>query len=233
VSHSELHECGPLLVGDAPFPPGMQRLRAQTEMRPDEVDADRLHEIVVGVPVFAHGAARYQRAVYISSPQSFMGGKHLFRHIVGMASDTAFGERLEAAIKDAGFKNPRRFAIDAMNWPDSSGPQRVQNYIKGRIPDDDTLNLMAGKLGVSPVALLGYDPNAADAEIRDILRYLLELAGIGPGQADTIASAAFEARQLLRGLPEEGPPDIRARIAAHAAWRQRRSPTLGKQSDSA
>lgn len=127
-----------------------------------------------------------------------------------------FGRRLKAAIKEAGYRSARRFAIDALGWDENSGPQRLNNYInKDRIPDEDTLRLMLSKLKVSRDELLN---EGADRALRDILLQLCELEDIPRDRADRIATVFLEAKRLLGTYPQDGSPETRARLAAHSAW---------------
>lgn len=144
-------------------------------------------------------------------------------HKRDVANDPEFGARLRTLISLAGFKSLRRFAIDGMGWPEDGGAQKLNNYVKGRIPDVETLLKMADALKVSVVDLLGMqDANSApDEGWKDILQHLLELEGIPSDKADTIASVSLAAQRLFRAFPEEEPVETRARYAARAAWSQR------------
>jgi transcriptional regulator with XRE-family HTH domain len=168
----------------------------------------------------------YQRSVYISRGQTFIGANTLLMHKHAVANDPAFGARLKALIPLAGYKNARRFAIDGMGWPDSAGPQRLNGYLKGRVPEAETLIQLAEALGVTVTELLGLDASssAADESLQGILRHLLELEGIPHDKADTIASALIAARQLFQAFPDEEPLPVRTKYAARAAWIQRQQP---------
>lgn len=224
----QLSDGGTVSVRNAALAPCIEALVTEAELGPDNAEPDPGHEFRVAMPWSCHGHGLYQRPVYISSADSFIAARRAFRHIVGVAKNVEFGQRLKQAIKASSYRSARRFAVDAMGWPENGGPQRLQNYISGRVPDNKTLAIMCDRLGVSRVDLLGYDPSEEDAEAHSVLRHLLEIAGIAPDQADTIASAALEARELLRGFPEDEALDSRARFAAHAAWRQIHSPGLGR-----
>jgi len=208
-------------VGDASDAPRVQTLRRLAEVRAYDIAADRLDQRVVNVEAFGHSSF-YQRTVYTSSPQSFICSGSLLMQKLGMAEDTKFGERLRELIPLAGYKNPRRFAIDGMGWLPDSGPQRLNQYLKGRIPDLETAVEMADKLNVSIAGLLGVDDLSSgdDATLRDILRHLLSLEGIPPEKADTIASASLAAQRLLQLLPDDDPLPTRAKYAARVAWTQ-------------
>jgi hypothetical protein len=155
----------------------------------------------------------------------FIGRFAALMHKLSVANDPRFGERLRQLIPLAGFKNPRRFAIEGMGWPEEGGPQRLNNHLKGRIPDVETLVQMAGVLRVSLADLLGIGASfGPDEGLHGILRHLLELEGIAPDKADTIASVSLAAQQLYQAFPDEEPVPTRARYAAHAAWLQQRNP---------
>jgi transcriptional regulator with XRE-family HTH domain len=149
-----------------------------------------------------------------------------------MAFDPVFGERLRAAIVAAGYKSMRKFTLERLHWDAGSGPQRLQNYLNGRIPDVETIGQLADATGSSVAFLLGLPASGADdPELRDILVHLLALADIPADTADTIASAALEGRRLLRAFPEEEPLATRAKFAARAAWHQRRSQAHDRSRD--
>ena len=224
MQRSQLSERTPMCVGDAPHPPCVERLRGLPEMRANHARSDGLDKAIVGVTTGGH-APEYQRSVYIARGQTFIGIAATLMHKLAVAHDTQFGERLRGLIANAGFKNARRFAIDGMGWGDQSGPQRLNQYLKGRIPDAETLVQMATRLGVGIDELLGLDGvNAvAEAGMRDILTHLLQLEGIPPDRADTIANVSLEAQRLLKAFPEDEPLPTRAKYAARAAWLQRPS----------
>lgn len=207
---------------DAPNAPCIEALWRKPELRPQHRAPEGLDDRVVCMEFGSH-AALYQQPVYISRGQSFIGRFAAMMHKRGVANDPEFGARLRKLIPLAGYKNPRRFAIDGMGWPEDGGPQKLNNYLKGRIPDVETLLQIADTLRVSVSDLLGlHDINAApDEGWRDILQHLLELEGIPADKADTIASVSLAAQRLFRAFPEEEPLSTRARYAARAAWIQR------------
>lgn len=211
----------PVRVRDAADAPCVEALWAEPESITDYLRADVAEQGVVGMEFGSH-APQYQRSVYISRGQTFIGLAAALMHKLAVAHDAEFGERLKHLIPLAGFKNPRRFAIEGMGWPDQAGPQRLGNYLKGRIPDVETLVQMATALRVSVADLLGlHNPSsAADEGMKGILRQLLELEGIAPEKADTIASTSVAARRLLEAFPDEEPLTTRAKYAARAAWLQ-------------
>lgn len=215
-------------VGDASLAPRIEALRTQLEMRPDHLAAEFVDQGAM-LGEFGGHALKYQRSVYIASAQTFIGLAAALMHKLSVAHDPEFGERLRHLIPVSGYKNPRRFAIDGMGWPEQAGPQRLNGYLKGRIPDVETIVLMAGALGVSVADLLGLHStsSAVDEGMKGILRQLLELEGIAPDKADTIANASIAARRLLEAFPDEEPLPTRVKYAAHAAWLQRQSPTQG------
>lgn len=191
-------------------------------MTPHYVTTYGGEDAVFGVKYIGHDPL-YQRCVYTSRGQTFIGRAAALMHKLRVANDPEFGKRLRALIPLAGFKSARRFAIDGMGWPEEGGPQRLNSYLKGRVPDVETLAQMASALRVSLPDLLGmHDANAApDEGWKGILIHLLELEGIPSDKADTIASVSIAAQRLLRALPEDDPLATRARYAARAAWIQR------------
>lgn len=219
-------------VRDASYAPGIKALRALTEMGANYGGTDRLHHGVMGMEFRGHDAL-YQRSVYISSAQTLIYLRHALRQKRAVEKDPAFGERLLGLIKQSPYKNRRRFAIDAMGWPEENGPQRLQNYLNGRVPDIELAAMMAEKLGVSVMALYGLPEDGSDSpsavtdeSLKDILLHLLSLEGIEPEKADTLASACLAAQRLLRVLPDEDPIATRAKYAARAAWHQRQSQAI-------
>lgn len=201
-------------VGDAALAPSVKALMAQLELGAQNGRPDLVDKLAMGMPISEH-APLYQRCVDTTSPLSFIARTSLLPDGCRMS----FGCRLKAAIKGAGYKNPRRFAIDGLGWDEQGGPQRLQNYINGRVPDRETLKLIAAKLGTSPGELLN---ESVDAGLRDILLTLLELEGIPVEKADTLASAVLAAKRLLEAAPNDGPLATRAKIAAHAVWQTQR-----------
>lgn len=217
-------------VGNASLAPRVKALRRLTEDGADDARANLLDQGVMGVELAAH-AAKYQRSVYISRGQSFIGVDASLRQTAAVEYDKAFGDRLRALIKASGFKNPRRYAIDGLERPADSGPQRLNNYLKGRVPDVETARIMAESLNVTAMRLYGLDEanTAADVALIDILRHLLSLEGISADKADTIASASLAAQRLLQRLPDDDPIQIRVKYAAKAAWHQQQMPEIGKR----
>jgi hypothetical protein len=217
-------------VGYASHAPRVETLWRQTELSPDHVVADFLDDEGVGVQVLGGHTAKYQHSVYIASGQTFIGLAAALMHKLRVAHDPEFGERLRRLIPMAGYKNPRRFAIDAMGWPETAGPQRLNGYMKGRIPDVETLVQMSEELHVSVADLLGlHDPSSSQDEgLKGILQNLLVLEGIAPDKADTIASTSLAAQRLLRAFPDEEPLPTRAKFAARAAWLQQQPPATGR-----
>ena len=215
-------------VGNAALAPRMKSLWAEAELRAERIEADGGHQRVVGVPLSGHTPV-YQRAVYISSGETLIGRAERLMQKLRMANNPEFGARLRSAIDAAGYKNPRRFAIEGLGLPEASGPQRVQNYLKGRIPDLETVVQIAEAAKTTVSDLLGIaDVSETDgAGLQGILRQLMQLEGIPPDRADTIASAAIAAQRLLQAFPDEEPLPTRAKFAAHAVWHQQRSPEPG------
>lgn len=222
----ELSDRGPMRVRDATNSPRIQALRAKLERLPDQLGTEVFDQGIVGVECGSH-APLYQRCVYTARGQTFIGLADALLHKLRVAQDPKFGLRLRDAIARAKYKSSRQFAIEGMGWTAETGPQRLNNYLKGRIPEVETLIAMADKLNESVSDLLGLrDPSSAsEAGLRDTLRHLLELAGIEPEQADTIANVSLAAQRLYQAFPEEEPAPTRAKYAARAAWLQQHSPT--------
>jgi transcriptional regulator with XRE-family HTH domain len=198
-------------------------------MTANHLRADGADQFVMGVEIGSH-ASLYQRAVYISSGQTFIGTTTALMQKLGVANDPEFGQRLREAIEAAGYRNPRRFAIDGMGWDEQSGPQRLINYLKGRIPEVETLLALAEKLGTSVGALLNLQGvnSEADEGLKGILQHLLSLEGIDADKAGTIASVSLAAQRLLRAFPEDEPLPTRAKYAARAAWLQQQIPKTNR-----
>jgi len=198
-------------------------------MGPNDIRADGLDKRVVGMRFRSH-APLYQRGVYISSAQSFIARHSTPMQKDGVEKDASFGDRLRSAIAASPFKNARQFAIKGMEWPETAGPQRLNGYLKGRVPDVETLVAMADKLGVSLAALLGLseDGPSIDEPSIGILRHLLQLEGIPEDKADMIANASFAAHRLMRGFPDDEPLLVRMKYAARAAWLQQHHPAPGR-----
>lgn len=198
------------------LPPPVQALMAQIELAPQNRRADLIDQLAMGMGIGGHSAL-YQRRVDGSSGFSFIAPNR----DCGQEFCVGFGDRLRAAIKAAGYRSERAFAID-MGWGPENGPQRVNNYTKrNRIPDRETLAAMARKLKTTPESLLN---EADDQALSDILSRLLHLEGIPPDRADTIASVFLAARRLHSTSPDEGDPRTRARLAAQYAWQSQPLP---------
>lgn len=106
--------------------------------------------------------------------------------------------------------------------------QRFGNYANGRrTPDLKTLMTIAQGLHTSADALLGIN-GGTDAELSDILSRLLELEGLDPTRARTIAEAAAATHQLLKALPPADDSADRLRIATQAVWTTQQSRSLRK-----
>lgn len=225
---SQLGDGRPVGVWHPSNSPCIKALRGEAETGSHQLRSDVLNDAIVGMEFSGHSPL-YQRSVYTSRGQSFIGVAATLLHKRGVANDPEFGARLKALIPLAGYKNQRRFAIDGMGWPDTAGPQRLNLYIKGRVPDAETLIQMAAALNVSVTELLGLDQSSssADASLQGILQHLLALEGIPSDKADTIASALIAARQLFQAFPDEEPLPVRTMYAARAAWIQRRQPAPG------
>lgn len=164
--------------------------------------------------------------------QSLIGVTETVMHKARVAKlgnkDPEFGKRLRALIAaHKSYRSLRSFAL-AMGWESDGAGQRLDNYLKGRIPDLETLIRMGELLGASVPELLGQGApapadRAEDDGARDILVHLLEQAGIDPASADTIANAFLEAQLLYRTIPEDEDHGVLARFSAHAAWQLRQT----------
>lgn len=225
MNSRKLRESASVRVRDAADPPSVQPLWRLPKAGANDARADLLDQGVMSVKLAGH-APKYQRKVYISRGHSLIGSHDAVRHILAVQNDPAFGERLKRLIEDAGYKSARKFALEGLGWPADNGAQRLNNYLRGRIPNIEIAALMAGKLGVTVMALYGLDDTHSepDAALADILRHLLALEGIAPERADTIASASISAQRLLGVLPDDDPLPVRLKYATHAAWHQRPHP---------
>lgn len=220
-----MSDCTPMRIGNAPLPPCVQTLRREPELFPDEVRADGIDQGVM-VGNFREHAPEYQRSVYISRGQSFIGQLAWLLHKLRVANDPEFGRRLKRLIKESpDFRSARAFAIDGLGWPIDGAAQRLQHYLNGRIPDVETLVQISDALKVTVADLLGISGSSyvPDEALKGILQHLLELEGIAPDKADTIASASLAAQRLLQVFPDdEEPLTTRTKFAARAAWHQQR-----------
>ena len=224
----ELRERAAVRVGNAALAPRIEPLWRVPEMRADDTEPDGVDQGVMCMEPLSH-APEYQRCVYISSGQSLIGRAAALMHKLSVASDPSFGERLRVLIGAAGYKNPRRFAIDGMGWPETAGPQRLTNYLKGRLPDIETGAKMAEALKINIGDLYGLDQanSENDEALLDILRNLMSLEGIPPETADTIARTSLVAQRLLQRLPDDDPLPTRVKYAARVAWTQRPNQATG------
>lgn len=97
-------------------------------------------------------------------------------------------------------------------------PQRLNNYILNkRPPDIQSLVKIANALNVTPDELLGVS-GPSDEELTDILGKLLELEGLDPQKAGTIAEAVSATHRVLNALPDQAGDAERRRLAAQAVW---------------
>lgn len=217
-------------VGYAPHPPSVKTLRTELELGSDEIVPDFLEQHGVGVKLGGH-AQEYQRCVYIARGQTFIGIAAALMQKLRVAHDPEFGARLRRFIEQAGFRSARQFAIKGMGWPEDSGAQRLNQYLKGRIPEVETLLAMADALKAPVADLLGLNGanSSVDEGLKGILQHLLALEGIAPDKADTIANALLGAQRLLRAFPDEEPLPTRTKFAAQAAWLQHQHPMPGTQ----
>lgn len=192
--------------------------------RKGELAAENLFEVrdqrAMVVPGFGH-APTYQRSVYNASPQSLMAAYQRLLHNARMS----LGQRITDAYAAMGLSQAE--AARRCGW----SAQRFGNYVGNkRMPDLNSLMKMADAFGVTPDHLLGINEQSA-GELTYILGKLLELEGLDPESARTIAEAASATQQVLKSLPEvEGDPD-RARLVAQAVWSARRLPQPGTPLD--
>lgn len=217
-------------VGHAAYAPSIEPLVRKLELRSDQVASKRVDDVCVGVELDCHNP-EYQRCVYISRGQTFIGIAAAVMHKLRVAHDPEFGKRLRHYIEQAGYRSARQFAIKGMGWPEEAAAQRLNQYLRGRVPKVETILGMSDALKVSVADLLGLHGanSAADEGLRGILQHLLALEGIDPDKADTIASALLGAQRLLRAFPDEEPLPTRTKFAARAAWLQHQPPAPGTQ----
>lgn len=224
-----MSDCASVRVGDAPLAPCVQALRGQSELLSNEVGTDGIDQRVMSGGFREHDP-KYQHSVYIARGQSFIGQLAWVLHKLRVANDPEFGRRLKRLIKESpDFRSARAFALDGLGWPIDGAAQRLQNYLNGRIPDVETLVQISDALGVTVADLLGISGPSyvPDEALKGILQHLLELEGIAPDKADTIASASLAAQRLLQVFPDEEPLTTRTKFAARAAWHQQRPQARG------
>lgn len=126
-----------------------------------------------------------------------------------------FRDRLRAAIADS-----RRTQASIAREAGIS-QQRLNNYlVRGTTPELDVIDRLAAALGIEPDQLLRGSDGLRTA-LEATLARVLELDGQSPQRASALARVTVAALQIQRGLPDEGDPDLRARIAAQAAWQTR------------
>jgi transcriptional regulator with XRE-family HTH domain len=98
---------------------------------------------------------------------------------------------------------------------------RLNNYFQGiRRPDTRTLERIAAVLGTDADTLSGANQQLT-TNLEAVLTMLLAVNGLPEVRAVVIAQSAVEALRVLKALPDEGDPAIRARLAAQAAWQSR------------
>lgn len=204
-------KCHPLQIGDSAIPPIVERLMAQAEMRSNLVRADAVNKETVTVKQFSHGAF-YQRSVDGAIPQSLIASKKALMQICPME----LGDRIRAAYEALGISQAEAARRCHMS------PQRFGNYVTGkRPPDIHSIIRIADVLQTTPDALLGIS-GQIDDELQDILGRMLELEGIDPARAYTIAEAVTATQRVLKALPEDR-SEHRSRMAAQAVWTARHS----------
>lgn len=124
-------------------------------------------------------------------------------------------ERLRAALAASGKSQA------ALSRETRIQPPRLNNYFSGlRRPDTETLERLAAALGTDADTLSGANQSLT-TKLEVVLTTLLALDGVSETRATMIAQAAVEGLRVLKALPDEGDPVIRARLAAQAAWQSR------------
>lgn len=124
-------------------------------------------------------------------------------------------ERLKAALAASG-KSQASVARET-----GITPPRLNNYLTGlRTPDTRTLERIAAVLGTDADTLSGANQQLTTS-LEVVLTMLLSVNGLSESRAVVIAQSAVEALRVLKALPDEGDPVIRARLAAQAAWQSR------------
>lgn len=200
-----------LEIGNSPIPPIVQRLVAQAEMLTNLVAAEAVNKETVTVKQFSHGAF-YQRTVDGAIPQSLIASKKALMQICPMK----LGDRIRATYEALGLKQADVARL--CGW----SAQRFGNYVTGKRPPGlQDLIKIAEKLNTTPDDLLGVS-GRSDDELRDILGRMLELEGIDPARAYTIAEAVTATQRVLKALPEDR-SEHRSRMAAQAVWTARHS----------
>jgi transcriptional regulator with XRE-family HTH domain len=124
-------------------------------------------------------------------------------------------ERLKVALAASGKSQA------AVSRETGIAPPRLNNYLTGlRHPDTRTLERIAAVLGTDADTLSGANQQLTTA-LEVVLTMLLSVNGLPESRAVVIAQSAVEALRVLKALPDEGDPVIRARLAAQAAWQSR------------
>jgi len=210
---------GAVGVWNAALLPKEVALRTEAKLaahRADHFAAIKQRPMIVD---FAHGPA-YQRSVDDARPKSFISTRRALKHKPVMT----IGQRIRQAHQRLGLSQAeaaRRCGFSV---------QRFGNYVTDkRLPDLTALVTIARALETTPDELLGVSATG-DQELSDILGRLLELEGLNPDAARTIAQAASATRQVLQSLPGDHEDHDRSRMAAQIVWSARRLPAPDKQS---
>ena len=203
----EAHEGDPLKIGNASHAPVVKRLRGQPETGNDGAGTYRVDQVSM---CMGNHEEIYKR--YVDSVK----GELLIAAADPLPAwlDTmTVAERILARMNQLGLSKAevaRRAGMSA---------QRFGNYAKkdGRIPDKAAMSMIAAALNTDIASLTGINDAIIDA-IQPILRRLFELEGIPQERAKLIAHLAAEALRLQTALEDEGDAQLRARMAAQAAW---------------
>jgi transcriptional regulator with XRE-family HTH domain len=135
--------------------------------------------------------------------------------VAAMFTPVLMHERLKAALAASGKSQA------SVSRETGIAPPRLNNYLTGlRHPDARTLERIAAVLGTDADTLSGANQNLTTS-LEVVLTMLLGVNGLSEQRATVIAQSAVEALRVLKALPDEGDPVVRARLAAQAAWQSR------------
>lgn len=212
MNASQARDFGTMAVRHTPLLPQVEALRRECELRAEDCSQSGNQTAVV-VGGVSHNPV-YQRSVYTASPQSLIAAQIYLMQCPRMS----LSARIIAALKAAGINQAE--AARRCGW----SAQRFGQYVSGkRTPDLDSLIKIAEVLSTTPDALLGVNESHG-SELLDILGRLLELEGLDPQSARTIAEAASATQRVLKSLPGDDGNQDRARLAAQAVWSARQLP---------
>jgi transcriptional regulator with XRE-family HTH domain len=203
--------------GHTPHTPCVERLMRQVELRAHDRSANGVDQSAVFMLGEGH-ASLYQRTVETSSASSLIANTHVANLLLARM---ALSDRIRAAYQAKGFKSARAAAI-ACGWD----AQRFDNYLKGRVPDVESLMRMSEVFGTTPNDLLGISEQS-DSELLDILRRLLELEGLPAPRAGMIAEVAQASLRQLQHHPGDRSPELPA-VIAQTIWIERSESGNGK-----